>query len=245
MGSVNVIHETLSKEDTDLLLKGAHDAFNTDVNDLLVLSLAKVLAAKTGSDHICFNMEGHGREDIFAGIDLSRTVGWFTTIFPVFLHIDPADDISGQIKTLKERLRNMPNKGIGYGVLRYLSLDSDIVKIKPQVCFNYLGQFDNSGMQGVFELITDMNSSPGDPRNLRPYALDINCTVENSCLNIYVNYSKNRFNKDTIVDFAKNFVEEIKNTLNYCMQGHAGYTPSDFELSGMSQEQLDELIDDL
>jgi iturin family lipopeptide synthetase B len=245
MASVAVVHETLSKEDTDLLLKGAHDAFNTEINDILVLSLARTLAAKTGSDHVCFNMEGHGREDIFTGIDISRTVGWFTTLFPVSVQIDPADEMDEQIKTVKETLRNMPNKGLDYGVLRYLSPNSGIVKVEPQVCFNYLGQFDNAGMEGVFELVTGIPSSPGDPRNERPYALDINCTVENSCLNVYVNYSRNRFSEDTIIDLAKKFLEEIRNVLNYCMQGHAGYTPSDFDLAGMSQDQLDDLIGDL
>jgi iturin family lipopeptide synthetase B len=245
MASVAVVHEVLSREDTDLLLKSAHDAFNTEINDLLVLSLARTLTTKTCSEHICFNMEGHGREDIFTGIDISRTVGWFTTLFPVSVHIDSADEMDEQIKTVKETLRNMPNKGLDYGVLRYLSPDSGIVRTEPQVCFNYLGQFDNSGMEGVFELVTGIPSSPGDPRNLRPYALDINCTVENSCLNIYVNFSSNRFSEDTITDLARNFLEDIRNVLNYCMQGHAGYTPSDFELAGMSQDQLDELISDL
>src|SRR4029453_3910609 len=100
---------------------------------------------------LLIDLEGHGREEIVEGVDLSRTVGWFTTIFPVLLQLEPTAALADALKSVKEQLRHLPKRGIGYGVLRYLSQDTEIsekLRTLPQaeVCFNYLGRVDQGGV---------------------------------------------------------------------------------------------------
>jgi non-ribosomal peptide synthase protein (TIGR01720 family) len=86
-------------------------------------------------------MEGHGREDVIDGVDLSRTVGWFTTLFPVALDVVDGD-WREQIKAVRRQLRAIPNNGFGFGALRYLGRLT-VGGPDPQVSFNYLGQWDS------------------------------------------------------------------------------------------------------
>ncbi len=92
------------------------------------------------------DLEGHGREDIFEGLDLSRTVGWFTSVFPVALA--PQGELGDALKRVKEQLRQVPRKGLGYGVFQYLGSPAQRQAIealpRAQAVFNYLGQFDGS-----------------------------------------------------------------------------------------------------
>ena len=99
-------------------------------------------------------LEGHGREeDVVPGADLSRTVGWFTSIFPVRLDpgpVDVADALAGgpaagsALKRVKEQLRAVPDRGLGYGLLRHLNPETaaELAALPaPQISFNYLGRF--------------------------------------------------------------------------------------------------------
>jgi len=101
----------------------------------------------TRKSQIAIDLEGHGREEIFDDVDLSRTVGWFTTLFPVLLEAPKKEEKEQLIKLTKEKLRAIPNRGIGYGILRYLCQDSTVHQelatiVTPEISFNYLGQFD-------------------------------------------------------------------------------------------------------
>src|SRR5437763_2699511 len=97
--------------------------------------------------------EGYVRDDILPGVDLSRMVVWFTTLFPVALDIPAEGDLGGLLKSVKEQLRGVPGRGLGYGALRYLTQVGGLAdQAAPPVSFNYLGQFDWSGGQdqGLF-----------------------------------------------------------------------------------------------
>ncbi|PES28329.1 hypothetical protein CN497_25175, partial [Priestia megaterium] len=100
------------------LLQEAPAAYRTQVNDLLLTALARVIGRWSGQASTLIQLEGHGREELFDGVDLTRTVGWFTSLFPV--RLTPADTLGESIKQIKEQLRSIPNKGIGFGALRYL-----------------------------------------------------------------------------------------------------------------------------
>ena len=113
---VNYASLELSKEQTELLLKESNKAYNTEINDILLTALGYALRELTGSKVNYITLEGHGREEIDKQIDVTRTVGWFTTMYPVRLEVCP--DIGKSIKDVKEYLRNIPNKGIGYGPLQ-------------------------------------------------------------------------------------------------------------------------------
>ncbi|WP_254058969.1 condensation domain-containing protein, partial [Pseudomonas aeruginosa] len=129
---------------TERLLKQAPAAYRTQVNDLLLTALARVVCRWSGASSSLVQLEGHGREELFADIDLSRTVGWFTSLFPV--RLSPVADLGESLKAIKEQLRAIPDKGLGYGLLRYLAGEESarVLAGLPQarITFNYLGQFD-------------------------------------------------------------------------------------------------------
>ena len=108
----------LDAEHTRQLLQDAPAAYRTQVNDLLLTALARVISRWSGQAAALIQLEGHGREDLFDDVDLTRTVGWFTSLFPVRLQAD--GELSTAIKSVKEQLRAVPDKGLGYGLLRYL-----------------------------------------------------------------------------------------------------------------------------
>ncbi|HVV72540.1 MAG TPA: condensation domain-containing protein, partial [Verrucomicrobiae bacterium] len=131
----------LDKEQTRRLLQEVPRAYHTEINDVLLAALAKTICGWQGRDRITIGLEGHGREEgLFDGVDVSRTVGWFTSLYPVLLEV--GQGIDGLLKGVKEQLRAVPDKGLGYGVLRYLkgALED---KDSWDITFNYLGQLDN------------------------------------------------------------------------------------------------------
>ncbi len=157
VGSAATITVELAEESTRALLREAPEAYRTQVNDLLLTALAGALTA-AGGRRVLVDLEGHGREEIFDGVDLSRTVGWFTTVFPLALEL-PAGGPGEAIRAVKERLRAVPGHGIGYGLLRYMAGGSTgaraaarLAFLPPaEVSFNYLGQLDGAmGEGGLF-----------------------------------------------------------------------------------------------
>ena len=131
---------------TSELLTKTNEVYGTEINDILLCGLGFAVSKSLGNEKILVSMEGHGREDIFPEINISRTVGWFTTVYPVILNMEYADDLSLQIKSVKEGLRQIPNRGIGYGVLKCLTIndmkEKGCLDYESQIEFNYLGQFD-------------------------------------------------------------------------------------------------------
>ena len=129
--SVDNVLCTLSIADTEALLHKAPAAYHTQINDLLLTALAQTIGEWMGTQHVAFDLEGHGRE-LAEGhdLDLSRTVGWFTSVFPVTLHLDQKET-GALIKSIKEQLRTIPNRGIGYGILRYIGQMTELIPAKP------------------------------------------------------------------------------------------------------------------
>ncbi len=240
IASSTAIKVALDETSTEYLLKDANTAFNTDLNDLLMTAILKTLMDWTGHDHVMIDLERHGREDLFEDIDISRTVGWFTTIFPVVFNTDSLDDSGSWIKYVKERLRAVPHKGFNYGMLKYMGRESRVPDRKPQIVFNYLGQVDNIGLKGSYEPVDTIRALAGDPVNCRTHLIDISCRIENSKLLIHVGFSRNRYLDSTMERLSRHIKIEIESVIRHCMEAESvHYTPSDFSLAKISQEQLD------
>ncbi|UQA92485.1 non-ribosomal peptide synthetase [Streptomyces halobius] len=161
-GTTRDITLSMSKEHTDLLLTTVPTAFHATVNDVLLTALAVALSEwrrrHTGVDEsaVLLDLEGHGRESVAEGIDLSGTVGWFTSLYPVRLDPGPLDRdevwsggpaMGRALKQVKEQLRDLPGNGVGFGLLRYLNPETEGALSslpKPQIGFNYLGRFESS-----------------------------------------------------------------------------------------------------
>ncbi|MCA1682348.1 MAG: condensation domain-containing protein, partial [Actinobacteria bacterium] len=201
VGSARSVTVRLEPEETRALLQDVPGVYRTQVNDVLLAGLGRVLSRWTGRERVLVDLEGHGREDLFEGVDLSRTVGWFTTIFPVALDV-PADcDLGGLLKSVKEQLRAVPGRGLGYGALRYLTQSSGLAdQAAPQVSFNYLGQFDWSagGDDGLFSAMRGALGGDASPHATRAHVLDVVSRVEHQCLEFTWSYSENLHHHCTI-----------------------------------------------
>jgi non-ribosomal peptide synthase protein (TIGR01720 family) len=239
------ITASLNEQETKQLLQEAPQAYHTQINDLLLTALAQSMGEWTGSSSLCLSLEGHGREIIKEGIDTSRTIGWFTSIFPVYLKLEDSKNLEDSIKTIKEQLRSIPRKGVGFGILRYLGEDTFLNNLPtPQLAFNYLGQWDNiSSQEGLFRFTNEAIGPSVSPKNQRSNLLDINSQVINGRLEISWTYSKNKHEEKTIQNLANNFVQKLKDIITHCCDEKTfGYTPSDFPLIQVEQSTLDKIL---
>jgi amino acid adenylation domain-containing protein/non-ribosomal peptide synthase protein (TIGR01720 family) len=238
IASVFAVTIELNEKETSRLLKEVNHAYNTNTVDILASVLSESISLWTGSEKTAFVLEGHGREDVIENVDISRTVGWFTTMYPVVLNSSP--DIKERIKKTKETLHRIPHKGFNYGILRYLN--SVVLPFTTDISFNYLGQVSNPSFDG-FKLATADVSGIMDISNMRANLIDIVAMVTNGKLRVNFIYSKNKHTMFTINSLAASFRDRLLETIAHCMDpSNFDITPSDFELIDLGQEELDKLI---
>ncbi|MFJ7885052.1 non-ribosomal peptide synthetase [Pseudomonas sp. NPDC096917] len=229
------------------LLQQAPSAYRTQINDLLLTALARVMCRWTGQPSTLVQLEGHGRETLFDDIDLSRTVGWFTSAYPLRLTPHTADGLGNSIKAIKEQLRHVPHKGLGYGVLRYLTdpATQQTLAALPNapITFNYLGQFDQSfASDALFRPLDEPSGVAHDPHAPLPNELSIDSQVYGGELLLRWTFSAERYQPHTIEALAHDYLSELQRVIAHCMSADAGgLTPSDFPLAGLNQAQLDSL----
>ena len=237
----------LSAEHTRQLLQHAPSAYRTQVNDLLLTALARVICRWTGQASTLVQLEGHGREALFDEIDLTRTVGWFTCAYPLRLTPSMTHEQGACIKAIKEQLRGVPHKGLGYGVLRYLtdSTTREALARLPQapITFNYLGQFDqNFASDALFRALDEPVGAAHDPQAPLPNELSIDSQVYGGELVLRWTFSVERYNPKSIEALAKAYQVELQSLIEHCLSAEAGgLTPSDFPLAKLNQAQLDAL----
>jgi len=239
----------LNKTETQALLQEVPAVYRTQVNDILLAALAKAFSQWTRESQLLIDLEGHGREEIFPDLDLSRTVGWFTTVFPVLLDIEKADSPSDLLKTIKEQLRQIPHRGIGYGVLRYLNSDNALTQEEAtmpsaSVCFNYLGQYDRVlADSSWFKLASESDGVTRSPLGKRRYLFNINGYVIEEKLRLDWIYSSKIHQQKTVLTLAESFIQTLQAIISHCRSPEAGsYTPSDFPKANLNQQQLDQLL---
>ena len=234
----------LDKATTEAFLKDAPAAYRTQANDLLLTALGRALCAWSGHDRILVDLEGHGREDLFAHIDLSRTVGWFTTLFPVALA--PLGEEGDALKRVKESLRRIPNRGVGHGVFKHLGNAEQQQALralpKAQVVFNYLGQFD-SGFDAQAQWIPAQEASgvPVDGGAPLTHEFSINGQVYDGELSLRASFSGARHDRAAVQGWMQRFQQELEALVRHCTGGAQGVTPADFPLAALEQRQLDAL----
>lgn len=254
---------TLDAERTRLLLTQVPKAYRTRMDDVLLTAVMLALADTTGTRTLLVALEGHGREQhVVEGADLSRTVGWLTSIAPARLALPEGTDLPGALKAVKEQLRELADGGLSYGVLRYLDAERGQVLAAlagPQVSFNYLGQLDAPvsgearqppglpGPPGPGELRLTAAPEPGPvsyhPDSERPHALEITGIITGGELRL--TFAAHRLGWQA-GELASATLARLRALIEHCTgSGNWGVTPSDFPESGLSQDQLDSLLDDL
>ena len=239
---------TLNEDLTQALLQEVNRAYRTEINDLLLAALALALNQWQGKKDLSLTLEGHGREPLFPELDLSRTVGWFTSTFPVHLSL-PAktNDLGAVIKSIKEQLHAIPDKGLSFGLLRYFHQDKDLQQQLSQqdhlpIVFNYLGQFDASLKSTWFTLAKEPHGEEVSPENTDQSLLTMNGSIEGGQLHFDLNYLKSAFHSGSIKKFANAFKQNLETLIQHCRaQTESHATPSDFPLANLTQEELDAL----
>ncbi|MCP4404626.1 MAG: AMP-binding protein, partial [bacterium] len=234
----------ISEEETELLLREVHHAYNTQIDDILLTALAQAVQGWTGRQRIPVLLEGHGREPV-VDVDVSRTVGWFTSMYPILLVLPDSDEPGRTIKEIKEILRKVPNKGIGYGILRYLAQDEAIVRNPwPEICFNYLGQFDD-GAEGVyFATAAESSGQLISPAQEQLYALEIVGLVVENRFRLSVTYDGTRFQENTINRLLEMYHQALSVLTAHCRSKIEGEkTPGDFIYSDLSLDQFDAILE--
>nr|WP_314483498.1 non-ribosomal peptide synthase/polyketide synthase [uncultured Pseudomonas sp.] len=235
----------LNHELTRHLLQVAPATYRTQVNDLLLTALARVICRWSGQASSLIQLEGHGREELFADLDLSRTVGWFTSLFPV--QLTPTADLGDSLKSIKEQLRSVPQKGVGYGLLRYLAgadVGSQLAALAtPRITFNYLGQFDRQfDEQALFTPATESAGRAQDERAPLANWLSIEGQVYGGELSLQWTYSEQMYDAATIQALVDDYQRELSALIEHCVDHEqGGMTPSDFPLAQLTQAQLDML----
>ena len=219
-GSTEYVTLGLNPGETEALLHALPAAQGTQVNDVLLTGLVNAMSPWTGRRALWVEMEGHGRENIGVSVDVSRTIGWFTASFPVLLDLSAIGSVSEQLQAIKSQLRGIPNHGIGFGLLRYLSKDEGVRRrmksiFRPQISFNYLGQFDQLPRDDwfPFQIAAESAGLEQDPQGMRSTLLDVVGIVTGGEMQFRWIYSRNVHARSTIERVAHQYLEELRATV--------------------------------
>jgi amino acid adenylation domain-containing protein/non-ribosomal peptide synthase protein (TIGR01720 family) len=249
---------------TQTLLTKTVQAYGTRVNEVLLTALVLTLQKWTNQSTFLLDIEGHGREPelISEQLDLSRTVGWFTAIFPVQFTLPESSQhqIGEGLKQVKEQLRSVPQQGVSYGILRYLASDTIKSQLRSlpaaPISFNYLGQFQgqfhsatnhssnaNHGAIAELKLASESIGATQSANNSSPYSFEISASIIEEKLRLNWGYNRQQYHHETIVDLVDLFQRSLLDLIEHCQAPDAGgYTPSDFALAALDQHQLDAVL---
>ncbi len=258
------LQQSLSVEVTTALLTDVAAAFHARINDVLLTALAVAVAAWRGERGesvdapLLIDLEGHGREPMSGGIDLSRTVGWFTSVFPVKLELGPIDvagalaadrELGEAFKQVKEALRAIPGRGLGYGLLRYLHPETGprlAARSEPQIGFNYLGRFTEGGAGAWSATGEESGFGGGDLALPMMHLLEINARTadgpQGPRLTAVWSWAATHLKESEVRSLAQGWQRVLEALVRHVRQpGSGGHTPSDFPLVTLTQAQVDQL----
>ncbi|MBL1080334.1 amino acid adenylation domain-containing protein, partial [Nocardia sp. 2] len=233
------------------------------VHEILVTALGLALAEHSGSQGtpIGIDVESHGRdEEIARPVRLSGTVGWFTAMYPVRLHV-PAiawgrvlagdGDLEAVVKSAKQQLRTAPD-GITFGLLKYLRSEPDLDVPGAQVMLNYLGRMgdgaevrEGSRLWGLVGMPADVLTATFAPDMPLSHTIQINAAAFDDGaevrLHAGITWAASKLDRDTIESLARLWFEAVKGICSYALAGGSGLVPSDLLLPEIGQPLIDDL----
>jgi non-ribosomal peptide synthase protein (TIGR01720 family) len=234
----------LSKEETHDLLHKATANSGSQIQELLLTALAQSWGEGGRPDGLSLAVEGHGREHICEALDVSRTVGWFTAIYPVWLETSPRP-LGQALYDVQKALRQIPRQGMGFGLLRHLGPESEShARLRkqplPEISFNYLGQFDQVlAHDDWFTLATESVGPMHSPQGHRPYTLEIGAGISGGALQLVCRYSEKVYRRESIEDLGNLWAAEIRKLIiHYCAEGRPDATLTDLTDEQLTAEDL-------
>jgi amino acid adenylation domain-containing protein/non-ribosomal peptide synthase protein (TIGR01720 family) len=209
----------LNKSLTQKLLYEVSQAYQTEVKDLLLSALALTLSEWMQCNRVSVGFEKHGREDISTDIDISHTTGWFTTLSPVSLDASAGKDTGTLIKSIKQQLNEVPDKGLGFGVLKYINKEAGLQGKDPwDIIFNYHGQIDNVSSHHKWIALTGTSSELKLIGNYTMrFKLFVDSVVADNELVIDWLYSTHHFQPSTIKALGTAYIRHLEALINHCM----------------------------
>jgi amino acid adenylation domain-containing protein/non-ribosomal peptide synthase protein (TIGR01720 family) len=236
--SASQVRAALPERDTERLLREVPAAYRTQINDVLLTALGIVLNGWVRTASVVVDVEGHGREDVGANLDVSRTVGWFTSVYPVALSATGSDDRGAALRRTKEELRAIPRHGLGYGLLRHIA--GAVHGPDPDVRFNYLGHAGPAAGPSEFEISDESLGREVPDDGERRYPIDVSGRIVGGQLEFVWTYSAALHDDAAVARLAGRYIEVLTGLIEHCCApGTGGYTPSDFPLAGLDQKALD------
>ncbi|MFF1904868.1 amino acid adenylation domain-containing protein [Kitasatospora sp. NPDC058218] len=236
-------------EETEALLHEVPRAHRADLHAVLLCALAEACVPWTGSRSLLLDMEGHGREELFEDVDVSRSVGWFTALYP--LRIDLPAAPAERLASVREQVRRIPRRGIGHGLLRHLHPDASVrsrlaAGRQPEIIFNYLGQADTSHSDdALLALAAGSVGAPHAPTQTRRHLLNVNGIVAGGRLRVDFTFSEAVHDPATIRGLAARFGDLLRRRVEDCRAGLIRLAPSDFPDVELTQESLDDLLGEI
>lgn len=237
MADVVTHTSSLTKALTSLLLQGSNEAYQTTIDDLLLSALGKVLSEYAKHSKLVIGLEGHGREELFEEIDTSSTMGWFTNLYPVLLEVEAHLGIAVLVPTIKEQLRQVPQKGIAFGLLKHLhpseEIRNSLAECEADIVFNYLGQLDNSTQRsGTLQGAKEASGKNVDAHYPFNSKLEINAAISDGQLRLSWNYSAKHFQAESIQKLAEQYLDVLSQIIEHCQaQKVIQKTPVDYGLA--------------
>ncbi|MFZ7631941.1 amino acid adenylation domain-containing protein [Bacillus velezensis] len=237
---------TLTEEETSVLLQQVNRAYHTDTQDILLTAAALALRDWTGGGRLRIAMEGHGREHIMPELDISRTVGWFTSMYPVLIDLNTAGaELGTAVKTVKDTLGRIPDKGIGYGILKYMTPpEQKTIRFRqaPEISFNYLGQFNDTEDQHTFSLSGLASGHDITPTWQREQAVEMSAMAVQNKLHFSLSYPPSRFRKETMEQLLQTLQQYLRDIMAHCTgKEEAEKTVSDFSSKTLTSDDLDSI----
>jgi non-ribosomal peptide synthase protein (TIGR01720 family) len=245
--SSDTVSVSLTAEETTQLLRDVSKAYRTQINDVLLTALARAFRKWTGERSLLVDLESHGRDALPEGVDVSRTVGWFTTAYPLRIDLPPAGDLGESLMAVKEQLRRVPRNGAGYGLLRSLAAGETQRELmsgpRAEISFNYLGQFDQSFANATaFSMAAEPRGQEHSPRGQRRNLLEFNGNVSGGQLHFTCVYSRSIHHRATVEQLLAGFAEQLRAVIAHCVAPDVGgFTPSDFPLAELDEAKLAKL----
>ena len=249
--SSKIVSISLSESETFSLLHEVNSAYQTRINDILLTALIKAFAEWSGEKAVLIDLEGHGRESIIEDADISRTVGWFTTLYPVLLNLSGRQSLDEEIKAVKKQLAAIPRNGIDYGIVKYLAPESEAGKKiaampQPRIAFNYLGQFSQSVQDIRFQVAEEYPGSERDPGAPRSYQLFVSGKIMDEKLQMSFIFSENLNKRETIEAFADDYRKHLSAIIEHCRKAKDDIRfSSDIGQYIMDDDELEDLLVEL
>lgn len=238
---------SLNSAQTGNLLQTILKKYNAQINDILLTALLMGYARWKGGRSLLIHLENHGREPFNNTIDLSRTIGWFTSIYPLYLDFGKKYEMADQINTIKEQIAQIPSKGMGYGVLRFNNsmFAKEVKKLDTiGLLFNYLGQFD-AQVEGE-QNFTPADQAVGPDRGLelnRMSLIDVSGSIASGKLTMHFIYSTKQFERQSMELFAHGFINALQQIITQADKPQkSSVSASDFKRSGLDNKKLGKVL---